>query len=95
MSHLTGFTDPSAAALPLHVLDREGFASWCADQPTQVLAWAQAQRFDAAPGSVLLLPGEQGLAGAVLGIGTALTRMRMRMHRWRCRRPAGGCWPRR
>ncbi|MCC5094489.1 MULTISPECIES: leucyl aminopeptidase family protein [Xanthomonas] len=69
MSHLTGFTDPSAAALPLHVLDREGFASWCADQPTQVLAWAQAQRFDAAPGSVLLLPGEQGLAGAVLGIG--------------------------
>lgn len=69
MSHFTGFTDPSAAALPLHVLDREGFASWCADQPTQVLAWAQAQRFDAAPGSVLLLPGEQGLAGAVLGIG--------------------------
>ncbi|GAE59609.1 leucine aminopeptidase [Xanthomonas arboricola pv. pruni MAFF 301427] len=69
MSQLTGFIDPNAAALPLHVLDREGFARWCAEQPTRVLAWAQAQRFDAAPGSVLLLPGEQGLAGAVLGIG--------------------------
>ncbi len=32
-------------------------------------AWWQAQRFDAAPGSVLLLPGSDGLAGAVLGVG--------------------------
>ncbi|MEA9565453.1 MULTISPECIES: leucyl aminopeptidase family protein [Xanthomonas] len=69
MSHLTGFTDPAAAALPLYVLDREGFARWCAEQPTRVLSWAQAQRFDAAPGSVLLLPGEQGLAGAIVGVG--------------------------
>ncbi|MBV6815456.1 leucyl aminopeptidase family protein [Xanthomonas campestris pv. passiflorae] len=69
MSHLTGFTDPTAAALPLYVLDRESFTRWCAEQPTRVLSWAQAQRFDAAPGSVLLLPGDNGLAGAVLGIG--------------------------
>ncbi|NHF65355.1 leucyl aminopeptidase family protein [Xanthomonas hortorum] len=69
MSQLTGFIDPNAAALPLYVLDRAGFAGWYAEQPTRVLAWAQAQRFDAAQGSVLLLPGENGLAGAILGIG--------------------------
>ncbi|RBD13073.1 leucyl aminopeptidase family protein, partial [Xanthomonas oryzae pv. oryzae] len=61
--------DSNAAALPLYVLDRESFTRWCAQQPTGVLSWAQAQRFEAAPGSVLLLPGDNGLAGAILGIG--------------------------
>ncbi|MEG8099756.1 leucyl aminopeptidase family protein, partial [Xanthomonas hortorum pv. gardneri] len=50
MSQLTGFIDPNAAALPLYVLDRASFAGWCAEQPTRVLSWAQAQRFDATQG---------------------------------------------
>ncbi len=69
MSLPLGFTSPTPTALPLYVLDHTEFADWCAQQPAAVVAWAQAQRFSAAAGSVLLLPGEQGLAGAVLGVG--------------------------
>jgi len=64
-----GFAADSASALPLHVLDRTQWTAWAARQPAAVAAWAQAQRFEAAPGSVLLLPGSDGLAGAVLGVG--------------------------
>ena len=64
-----GFAADSASALPLHVLDRTQLAAWLAQQPAAVAAWAQAQRFDAAPGSVLLVPGADGLAAAVLGVG--------------------------
>jgi len=64
-----GFATDSASALPLYVLDRTQLAGWLAQQPAALAAWAQAQRFDAAPGSVLLLPGSEGLAGAVLGVG--------------------------
>jgi leucyl aminopeptidase len=69
MSLPQGFTSDSSGALPLYVLDRDGFAEWSKQQPASVLAWAQAQQFVATPGSVLLLPGEHGLAGAVLSVG--------------------------
>ncbi len=93
MSHLTGFIDSNAAALPLYVLDRESFTRWCAQQPTGVLSWAQAQRFEAAPGSVLLLPGDNGLAGRFSVLAIVLMPTLMRMRRWHCRRPAAGRWP--
>jgi leucyl aminopeptidase len=67
-----GFTDDATSALPLHVLDRAQFGEWRAAQPAAVQAWLDAQAFTAAPGSVILLPGEQGIAGAVLGVGDAL-----------------------
>ncbi|MFT4248076.1 MAG: M17 family metallopeptidase [Pseudomonas sp.] len=69
MSLPQGFTSETSRALPLHVLDRDGLAEWCARQQAGVAAWVQAQQFAAAPGSVLLLPDPQGLAGAVLGVG--------------------------
>jgi len=72
MSLPEGFIASASASLPLHVLDRAGFAAWIESQPAAVAAWAQAQQFVAAPGSVLLLPGSDGLAGAVLGIGDAV-----------------------
>ncbi len=59
-------------ALPLHLVDRAGLARWQATQPPATAAWLQAQGFDAAPGSALLLPGPEGLAGAVLGVGDRL-----------------------
>ena len=67
-----GFIASAPASLPLHVLDRAGFAAWIDSQPAAVIAWAQAQQFVAAPGSLLLLPGSDGLAGAVLGVGDAI-----------------------
>ncbi|HYG08203.1 MAG TPA: leucyl aminopeptidase family protein [Stenotrophomonas sp.] len=69
MSLPQGFVADTPSALPLHVLDRAQFATWLARQPAALAGWAQAQGFEAAPGSVLLLPGSDGLAGAVLGVG--------------------------
>ncbi|MHC9086720.1 leucyl aminopeptidase family protein [Luteimonas sp. RIT-PG2_3] len=65
-------SDPRpSAALPLHVLDRAGFGPWLQAQPPATQAWLRAQDFNAAPGSVVLLPGSDGIAGAVLGTGDA------------------------
>jgi len=69
MTPITAFTSDSASALPLHVLDAAGFAAWNAQQPAAVQSWLKSQQFTAAPGSVALLPGADGLAGAVLGVG--------------------------
>jgi len=69
MTPITAYTTDSSNALPLHVLDRDGFAAWKATQSAAVQAWAAAQQFNAAPNSVLLLPGDNGIAGAVLGVG--------------------------
>jgi leucyl aminopeptidase len=69
MSTLNGFTTDSSRALPLYVLDHNGFAAWNAQQPAALQAWLKSQQFSAAPGSVALLPGTDGLAGAVLGVG--------------------------
>jgi len=68
----TGFTRDASAALPLHVLDAAQFTAWRRGQSTSVQAWADAQAFGAAPGSVLLLPAADGIAAAVLGIGDPL-----------------------
>lgn len=69
MTTLTGFATADTAALPLHVVDREGYNAWRDSQPDATRAWLQAQGFVGAPHSVALLPGADGLAGAVLGVG--------------------------
>ncbi|WP_313320189.1 leucyl aminopeptidase family protein [Stenotrophomonas sp.] len=69
MTPINAYTTDSSNALPLYVLDRDGFNAWKAQQPAAVQAWASAQQFNAAPGSVLLLPGDNGIAGALLGVG--------------------------
>ncbi|MEB1529940.1 leucyl aminopeptidase family protein [Xanthomonas sp. WHRI 7945] len=69
MSLPSGFTDASTSALPLHVLDRERLADWRAAQSPAWVAWLDAQQFAAAPGTALLLPGADGVAAAVLGVG--------------------------
>ncbi|MFI8718906.1 leucyl aminopeptidase family protein [Stenotrophomonas sp. NPDC077464] len=69
MTQITGFTTDSAKALPLHVMEREQFAAWRAQQDASLVAWLDAQHFNGSGGSVVLLPGEQGLAGAIVGVG--------------------------
>ena len=69
MSLPSGFTDAAPHALPLHVLDRDRLAEWRAAQPPAWVAWLDAQQFVAAPGTALLLPGADGVAAAVLGVG--------------------------
>ncbi len=69
MTQITGFTTDSAKALPLHVMEREQFAAWRAQQSPALVAWLDAQHFNGSGGSVVLLPGEHGLAGAIVGVG--------------------------
>ena len=63
------FSTDAAAARTLHVVTREGCAAWRDAQPEAVRAWLEAQAFDAAPGALVLLPGDDGVAGAAIGIG--------------------------
>ncbi|MCR6663285.1 MAG: leucyl aminopeptidase family protein [Luteimonas sp.] len=67
-----GFVATPAEARPLRVFDKAGFTTWIAAQPTATQAWLEAQGFNASPGSCVLLPGDGGIAGAVLGIGDPL-----------------------
>lgn len=72
MSAALAYTDASTTARALHVLDRTQLAAWRTPQSATVNAWIDAQGFAAGAGSLLLLPGEDGLAGAIIGIGDPL-----------------------
>ena len=63
------FATDAAAARTLHLVTRDGCAAWRDAQPDAVRAWLEAQAFDAAPGALVLLPGDDGVAGAAIGIG--------------------------
>ena len=54
MTQITGFTTDSAKALPLHVMEREQFAAWRAQQSPALVAWLDAQHFNGSGGSVVL-----------------------------------------
>jgi leucyl aminopeptidase len=75
MSLPQGFasSEQVATPLPLHVVTREGFASWRDAQPAPVQTWLAAQRFDGSAGTVHSWADADGhLAGAVIGIGDPL-----------------------
>jgi len=72
MSLPNGFTDSSSSALPLHVLERGQFGHWRESLSPALQSWVDAQQFSAAPGALLLLPGENGIAAAAIGIGDPL-----------------------
>jgi leucyl aminopeptidase len=63
---------PGLRPRPLHLVDRAGFDAWRLRQPPVTQQWLAAHGFDATPGSVLALPGDAGLAGAVLAVGDRL-----------------------
>ncbi|MBX3712211.1 MAG: leucyl aminopeptidase family protein [Lysobacter sp.] len=68
MTALPGLAETADHALPLHAATAATFAAWRAQQTPAVQAWLQAQGFTAAAGTHALLPGSDGLAGAVLGV---------------------------
>lgn len=73
MNSPMGFVQHTDAALPLHVVDRARFGAWRDAQPAHVRGWLEAQGFDAAPATALVLPGADGaIAGAVLAVADAL-----------------------
>ena len=73
MTFPEGFAgSPGQDARPLHIVDRQRLAEWRGRQPEGLAQWMDAHRFEAAAGSLLVLPGEHGIAGAVLGVGDPL-----------------------
>jgi leucyl aminopeptidase len=62
------YASASDTARPLHVVHTGALDAWRASQLPAIGQWLDAQSFTAASGSVMLLPGEGGISGAVLGI---------------------------
>jgi leucyl aminopeptidase len=59
--------DDGSQATPLHAVTAANWTSFAAEKG--IAAWAAAQDFRAQAGRILLLPGDAGLSGAVLGLG--------------------------
>ena len=62
-------TEASDGALPLHALTPEGLAALLAALPASQAGFLHASGFQAKTQEIRLLPGGEGIAGAVLGLG--------------------------
>lgn len=70
---LEGLTANAPAAIPLHAVRPEGLPGLLEAMPAAAAAFLRASGFSAASGEHALLPGPEGLAGAVIGLGTEST----------------------
>ena len=61
-------SSPGTSPRPLHIVTREQLAGWRAQRAESLGQWMDAHHFEAAAGSVLVVPSDAGIA-AVLGIG--------------------------
>ena len=67
---MTGFADPSDAAVPVWPVTTEICDAWIASLPQAQSAWLSAHNFEAQRGKVLTLPdAEGGVAGVAFGLG--------------------------
>ena len=70
------FADPSAAFRRVDIVTAEDWPAFRDTSPAK--DWLVATGFDAALGDVRLLPGPEGVASAIAGLGTEKTRARLR-----------------
>ncbi|MEP1355631.1 MAG: leucyl aminopeptidase family protein [Tateyamaria sp.] len=70
--------DPDA--IPVHLLAEDDVAPWLETQDNATQAWAKAHAFTGAIGQALTIPGDAGIAMAVVGYGNADRRRRARFH---------------
>jgi leucyl aminopeptidase len=68
MNPADAFAASSADARPLHCVQQGGLDAWRQAQLPEIGLWLDAQTFTAGSGSVVLLPGGNGIGGAVLGV---------------------------
>lgn len=66
---IEGLTGDAAGALPLHAVAPAGLEAWLAGLSPGQAAFLRASGFAARAQEIRLIPGETGLAGAVLGLG--------------------------
>jgi leucyl aminopeptidase len=62
-------TEDAAQALPLHTVRPAALEAFLAAQPQAQSAWLRTAGFIAKAGDLRLLPGPEGVCGAVLGLG--------------------------
>jgi len=73
------FAPPDRSSRPAHVVASDDLAGWLATQPLALRTWLEASDFKAGLGDLRLLPApDGGVAGAVIGFGTAQSRARTR-----------------
>ena len=72
------FADDGHPSRPLHIIASADLAGWLAGQSAALRAWVQGAGFTAGLGEVVLLPGGDGVAGALFGFGTPEARARGR-----------------
>lgn len=72
------FADPAAPSRPLHLVRPEDLPAFLDAQPPALRDWLTATGFEAGAGELRLLPGADGVAAAVAGLGTAKARARGR-----------------
>lgn len=72
------FATADEASLPLFAVAKQDLPGWLSGQGAAWAAWLSAAGFEAALGETRLLPSENGLAGAVIGLGTDAARARTR-----------------
>ena len=66
-----GLAAPDTVALPLHCVSPTGLAALRDRLPPEAAGFLDASGFEARPQEIRLLPGNGGVAGAVLGLGEA------------------------
>jgi leucyl aminopeptidase len=66
-----GLAAPDTVALPLHCVSPTGLAALRDRLPPEASGFLDASGFEARPQEIRLLPGNGGVAGAVLGLGEA------------------------
>ena len=62
--------DSAENALPLHIVRPDGLAAWLATLPAEQAAFLRGLGLTGARGELHVLPGTDGIAGAVLGLGS-------------------------
>ncbi|TDH63467.1 leucyl aminopeptidase family protein [Dankookia rubra] len=68
---IDGLAAPDTIALPLHCTGPAGLAALRDSLPREAAGFLDASGFEARPQEIRLLPGNGGIAGAVLGLGEA------------------------
>ena len=67
---LHGLAAADIGALTLHAVAPDDLETWLAQRPAAQASWLRATGFTARASDLRLLPGESGLDGAVLGLGS-------------------------
>lgn len=78
MPQTLSFADNSATSQPLHLVCPKTLSDWANGPGAQWAGWLAASGFKAGLGELRLLPAKDGVAGAVVGMGTADARARSR-----------------